>query len=666
MNLVRAAAAVVNQTPLDWEGNERRIREVLASARERGVSLLVLPELCLPGYGCEDAHLGLGVQRESLRMLQALIPETRGLVATFGLPILHRKALFNAVALVADGRLLGFGAKQNLAGDGIHYEPRWFKPWPAGARGEIEWNGERFPIGDLIFETGGIRLGFEICEDAWVAERPGAALSREGVDFILNPSASHFAFGKLETRKGFVVEGSRAFGVGYIYANLLGNEAGRTIYDGGAMIACGGKLLAEGRRFGFSDWELTVADLDVELTRTTQARIASFRPDLAEPPGRTVRAPFVWPAPPDASTQPEKTRTASDWERSPQLKEEEFTRAVSLALFDYLRKSHSNGFVVSLSGGADSTAVVCLVALMAELALAELGAEGVAKKLPHVSGLAGARTPRDLVRRLLTTAYQATANSSTVTRDAARTIADMAGTEHFELDVEPLVRGYVDLISKAEGRALDWRHDDIALQNVQARVRNPGIWMLANLRGALLLAPSNRSEAAAGYATMDGDTAGGLSPIAGIDKAFLRHWLGWLEANGPAGLAPMPELDCVTKQRSTPELRPPGASQTSEGDLMPFPILDAIEKLAIRDKLPPLEVWERLALTESGADRLQLARWVDRFFRLFARNQWKRERYAPSFHLDDESLDPKSWCRFPILSGGFEKELEELRRVAGK
>ena len=60
----------------------------------------------------------------------------------------------------------------------------------------------------------------------------------------------------------------------------------------------------------------------------------------------------------------------------------------------------------------------------------------------------------------------------------------------------------------------------------------------------------------------------------------------------------------------------------------------------------------------------QLQLWVERFFRLWCRNQWKRERYAPSFHLDDENLDPKTWCRFPILSGGFERELAELREYA--
>ena len=78
-----------------------------------------------------------------------------------------------------------------------------------------------------------------------MADRPGGNLARRGVDLILNPSASHFAFGKHEIRKRFVIEGSRAFDVGYVYANLLGNEAGRAIYDGDAMIAAAGKLLVD-------------------------------------------------------------------------------------------------------------------------------------------------------------------------------------------------------------------------------------------------------------------------------------------------------------------------------------------------------------------------------------------------------------------------------------
>ena len=94
---------------------------------------------------------------------------------------------------------------------------------------------------------------------------------------------------------------------------------------------------------------------------------------------------------------------------------------------------------------------------------------------------------------------------------------------------------------------------------------------------------------------------------------------------------------------------------------MPYDVLDAIERAAIRDKLGPLDVFELMRLHYAKYSVQQLGMWVESFFRLWSRNQWKRERYAPSFHLDDENLDPKTWCRFPILSGGFEAELAELR-----
>jgi NAD+ synthase (glutamine-hydrolysing) len=161
---------------------------------------------------------------------------------------------------------------------------------------------------------------------------------------------------------------------------------------------------------------------------------------------------------------------------------------------------------------------------------------------------------------------------------------------------------------------------------------------------------------------MDGDTCGGLAPIAGIDKAFLLDWLAWMETTGPAGIGPLPALAVVNRQQPTAELRPPGAAQTDEGDLMPYRVLDAIERAAIRDKLMPVEVWERVRPQFPQYEKCQLAAWVERFFQLWCRNQWKRERYAPSFHVDDENLDPKTWCRFPILSGGFERELAELKR----
>jgi NAD+ synthase (glutamine-hydrolysing) len=668
MKFIHAAAAVLNQTPLDWRHNTANIREEIQSAQRQGVGVLCLPELCLTGYGCEDAFHAANTHQRAWAALQELLPETRGIVVSLGLPVLHQNGLFNCAALVVDGRLVGLVAKRFLAGDGIHYEPRWFKAWPTAGRDVFNApTGEKLPIGDLYFDIGGIRIGFEICEDAWVANRPGAVLALHGVDVILNPSASHFAFGKLEVRKRFVLEGSRAFGVSYVYANLLGNEAGRAIYDGGAMIVTGGKLLASGPRFSFKDSQLTSAVIDVDATRMNQARTASFKPDLAGDNALAVSVPFEWPevnaGVQQAVREQNRPARADVWEAGSQLKEEEFTRAVTLGLFDYLRKSRSQGFVVSLSGGADSAAVSCLVTLAGEMALTELGAEGIRAKLAHVKNLSAELTARSLTHTLLTTAYQATENSGPVTRAAARGIAEAIGTNHLEFDLSELHHGYMRTIESALGRKLDWLTDDLALQNIQARVRSPGIWMLANICNALLLSTSNRSEAAVGYATMDGDTSGGLSPIAGIDKAFLRQWLRWLETQGPAGVHAIPELAVINIQAPTAELRPAAAKQTDEDDLMPYEMLDAIERAAIRDKRAPMEVFQLLHGEYPQFTVEQLGVWVERFFRLWSRNQWKRERYAPSFHLDDENLDPKTWCRWPILSGGFDVELAELRKL---
>jgi NAD+ synthase (glutamine-hydrolysing) len=656
MRLVHVGVAALNQTPLAWRDNRENVLHAIGAARHAGVSVLCLPELCLTGYGCEDMFHSLDVASRAMRALvEDVAPATRDMVVSVGLPVHHLGAVYDVAALSVDGRVAGFVAKQNLAGDGLHYEPRWFKPWPAGARTTISAGGTDVPIGDLVFDVGGVRFGFEICEDAWVAERPGGRLALRGVDVVLNPSASHFAFQKQTIRRRFVLEGSRAFGCVYLYANLLGNEAGRAIYDGGTMIAAEGALVAEGRRFSFGPFSLAETVVDVDATRMGRARLSSFVPEVA--PEGVVDVAFAIPEAP----APGETRVEIPaWDGGPHNDEEELTRAIALGLFDYLRKSRAKGYAVSLSGGADSAACAVLVAEALRLAVSDLGVAGVAERLSHIDALAGAKDARAMVGRVLTTAYLSTKNSGQETRAAARAVADAVGAEHHELDVDALVDGYEKLAESALGRKLSWDTDDLARQNVQARVRSPAIWLLANVKGAILVSTSNRSEASVGYATMDGDTSGGLSPIAGIDKAFLRKWLAWMETHGPEGGAPVPALAAVNALAPTAELRPPGAHQTDEGDLMPYPVLDAIEHEAIGGKKSPRETYDTLRARWPDVAPDALATWVRRFFTLFARNQWKRERYAPSFHVDDVSLDPKTWCRFPILSGGFAEELGEL------
>ena len=655
MKLLKVGSAILNQTPMDWQNNTTNITNVIKAARDEGVSILCLPELCICGYGCEDMFLSPQLRRTVRQKLAEILPETKGLVVSLGMPVLTHQGLINTACVVADGKIAGFVGKRFLAREGVHYETRWFKAWPQGVSETVEFDGVKYPFGDIYFDFDGVRVGFEICEDAWAAQRPGVELARKGIDIILNPSASHFAFDKFELRKRFVLEGSRAFGVTYVYSNLVGNEAGRIIYDGGAMIASDGQMLAEGTRFTFKPFDLTTAVIDLDKTRMRRVTSGDNEARSAQQ-DFCIKCDFVFP-----EQKPAKQDLAvAKWEESEYRKEEEFTRAVSLGLFDYLRKSKSKGFIVSLSGGADSTAVVCLVSVMAQLCCNEIGLE----KFTEMLGLKIKDNPaKDLMNSLLTCVYQATENSSETTLNAAKVIADAIGADFMNINVNDLVNGYTSIIEGAIGRKLNWQDDDIALQNIQARVRAPGVWMLANLRNLLLLATSNRSEAAVGYATMDGDTCGGLSPIAGIDKAFLRQWLTWMEKEGPVGIGPIPELQVVNCLTPTAELRPQSAHQTDEDDLMPYEILDTIECMAIRDKQFPSEVLEMIKVQFPQYDSQQLSVWVNRFFSLWCLNQWKRERYAPSFHVDDKNLDPKTWCRFPILSGGFSEEINQIKQL---
>jgi len=643
---MRIAGAALNQIPFDWAHNLQNISAAIAQAKAEGVELLCLPELCLTGYNCEDLFLSDWLPAAALAHLQQIRPLTEGICVVVGLPVRLAHRTYNTAAVLRDGQILGFAAKQFLANDGVHYEPRFFVPWVAGETTTVELNGESWPLGDLTFEHLGVRFGFEICEDAWRPDdvRPACRL-RGKVELIVNPSASHFAMSKTDLRYKLVLNASRNFACTYLYANLLGNEAGRIIYDGEILIARNGHLLKRNQLLSFKEVDMEWADVDF---------------------GQPLEvADTLVPLP-----APDEYR--------------ELNQAMSLGLFDYLRKARSRGFVLSLSGGADSCFCAVGVAEMVRLGVAELGeaefkrrsgAFDEAKTAVVQTGAGGQATQQavdvenqaapanqkptttnqQLVNHLLTCAYQGTVNSSDDTLNSAEELADSIGARFFNWTIDDEVAGYVGKIEGALGRDLTWQTDDLALQNIQARVRAPGIWLLANVQNCLLITTSNRSEASVGYCTMDGDTAGSISPIAGVDKDFVKKWLRWAQTE--LGYEALRHVNAL---QPTAELRPLADKQTDERDLMPYALLNRIERLAFYDRLAPAAVLAQLVAEDPAAEPEQLRAYVKRFYQLWSRNQWKRERYAPSFHLDDYNVDPRSWLRFPILSGGFGAELAAL------
>ena len=608
-HVLTIAGAALNQTPFDWQNNLRNITAAVQEAIENNVDLICTSELAITGYGCEDVFLSDWLAETAFEKLKSLAPLSKDITICVGLPVRLDGVTHNGAAVLQNEKIVGISLKQNLPGDGIHYEPRWFVPWKSGVVKTISKQGVEIPVGDLTYQCKGVSFAFEICEDAWRAVRPGQQHVRRGVELLVNPSASHFAFGKNRMREELIVSSSEDFNCTYLFVNQLGNEAGRVIYDGDVIIAQKGKLLKRNGRLSFKPYRLVTAEIDFE-----KEPAASLLPPEQE------------------------------------IKNEEFAQAVSLALFDYLRKSKAKGFALSLSGGADSSTCAVLVSEMAKRASDELGWKAFWSNLgfPETS----ATNQKEAIGLLLHCAYQSTKNSSDTTEQAARELAASIGAKFYNWSVDEEVNSYRSKIEIAINRKLEWQTDDIALQNIQARSRSPIIWMLANITKSILLTTSNRSEGDVGYATMDGDTSGSLAPIAGVDKPFIIQWLKWAEKElGYSGLSYVNQLN------PTAELRPSSMEQTDEKDLMPYAVLVEIERLAIRDRQSPKQVFESL---KSKIEPEVLKLYIKKFYRMWSINQWKRERLAPSFHLDDLNVDPRSWCRFPILSGGFQEELDSL------
>ncbi len=641
-SFIKVGGAELNQTPLDWEGNKNNILRAIEIAKQKEINILCLPELCITGYGCDDMFLASFVQKKAEEILLQIALYTEGILVTLGLPINFKNKVYDSVAVVGNKQILGIVAKKHLPRDGVHYENRWFTPWVEKKIEQIKVEETEVPFGDLYFNISGVRIGLEICEEAWVQDRVGVNLAQECVDIILNPSASHFSFDKYLKRREIVVEGSRAFKTAYIYANLLGNEAGRIIYDGGVTIAQAGNLITESEMLTFHNVKVTEAEVDLNYHRQIRRESTPAQEKLY-----CVDSNF------EITYRREKTTNGQLEKKINTLsRDEQFARAEALGLFDYLRKSKASGYVISLSGGVDSATVLVCCYLMIEYAIEQIGINGFKERLSHIQEIENCKASKEIIHQLITTVYQSTENSGNTTLEAAQSLANFINASFHTIDVNEAFLFYKKTIEKTISREITWEKDDIALQNIQARVRAPGIWMLANIKGALLLSTSNRSEAAVGYATMDGDTSGCLSPLAGINKTFLRKWLVKMEKEGILGIK-IPILAKVNSQQPTAELRPKEKEQKDEQDLMPYEVLDYIEKLAIGDKKSPSECYEELKVNHSKYSNEELQKWVDRFFRLWRKNQWKRERYALSFHLDNHSLDPKTWCRFPILSGKF-------------
>jgi len=614
-------------TPMDFHGNLDKILNCIDNEKSTKSDLILFPELCISGYGCEDNFYSPYIWKKSIESLQKIRDKSEKKIIVVGLPIFVSPFLYNCSAVLYNKEIKGIVPKMHLANTGVHYEKRWFRDG-FNDKTECFIDGEMIPFGNLLFKNEHFSFGIEICEDSWVSSKPSALHSHSGADIILSMGASHFAFKKQATRRQLFKESSRSQNNIYLYSNLNGNESGRIIFEGGTLIIQNGEIIREGKRLHFSDTEINTVVLDLDLTKQNKAK--SYRESYLDNNEKSFIINFNYKM--SSNIEP-----ISNIESLNELDLfQDFNRAVTLGLFDYLIKSKASGFTLSLSGGADSSACAVLIFLMKKYAIQELGSDIFKKNNINEE-------------ELLITLYQETKNNSQETKKYAKLLTDDLGIKHYEVQIDSVTDWITENISEKLGINTNWKDHDLSLQNIQARARSPIIWFMANLKNHLLISTGNRSEASVGYTTMDGDSSGSICPIAGVSKEFILIWLDHLHKHNEFK-ENFHSLEYITHKRPTAELKPLSELQEDEKDLMPYPILQKIEYEYVYNGRREDELFLVLKDICRDITEEELNKYINKFISCFKKSQWKRERLPPSFHLDEYGLDPKSSFRFPILS----------------
>ncbi|HEX6800420.1 MAG TPA: NAD+ synthase [Ktedonobacterales bacterium] len=532
---LRVALAQVNVTVGDLAGNVERILRDVGRAAEAGADLVAFPELTLTGYPPEDLLLKPSFVNDNLQALEHLTAATRdfpGLAVVVGF-VDHDVDLYNAVAILYEGRRAGVYHKRYLPNYSVFDEDRYFAA------------GTRAPN----FVIGGAAAGINICEDIWYPTGPATEQAYEGAELLVNISASPYFMGKQQARERMLATRASDTAAFVVYVNLVGGQD-ELVFDGYSVVFDQeGELIARAK--GFEE-DLLVVDLDVESVFRTRLHDPRRRKELltqgAGPDSSVVSGPRVRPAGAVAEVStldamaPRLGRTGRI-EPLPGRTAEAYA-ALVLGTRDYVRKNGVHDVVIGLSGGIDS-------ALTATIAADALGAE-------HVWGVS------------MPSRY-----SSVGSKDDARALAERLGIRYTTLPIEGEFVAYLEELEPIFQRGPP-RGDTLAEENLQARIRGNLLMALTNRFGSIVLATGNKSEMSVGYATLYGDMAGGFAVLKDVYKTFVYELARWRNAQ-PGG--PVIPEDTLTKPPSA-ELKP---GQRDVDSLPPYDVLDPILRAYVEE-----------------------------------------------------------------------------------
>lgn len=687
------ATCNLGQWAMDFEGNLTRIKRSIEVSKAKGARYRVGPELEIPGYGCEDHFHEQDTIDHSWECLMELVTEgySDGIVIDVGMPVIHKGVRYNCRVFILDRRILLIRPKLNLANDGNYRETRYFTTWKHRRSVEEHTLPRRVqsclndqltcPFGDGVLCFPDAMLASETCEELFTPASPHIDLALAGVEIITNGSGSHHQLRKLHQRMDLMFGATAKAGGVYLYANQRGCDGGRLYYDGCASIIMNGKLLSQGKQFSVAEVEVVTATVDLDAVVSYRGVVASLQEQAsAAPPFPLIRIEgFRLCCADYCAHSIALTRSIEPEYLTP---EEEISLGPALWLWDYLRRSGASGFLLPLSGGADSSAVAAIVGSMCQIVFDALSYNGNDDCLVHardcaqrdVGRILGARpkgdtgkgdseealtveNAADLANQILVTVYMGTENSSQETRARAATLAQEVGSYHVDARLDVIITAMVRVFASITGRVPRFKAhggsavENLALQNIQARLRMVVAFMLAQLMPwarkdspssgfLLVLGSSNVDETLRGYLTKYDCSAADINPIGGISKTDLRAFLTW----GARRLG-YPTLEAVATAVPTAELEPLGdggrIAQTDEADMgMTYEELSIFGRLRKVFRHGPVSMFCYLAeVWRDGFSPTVIAAKVKHFYTSYAVNRHKTTVLPPSYHAENYSPD---------------------------
>src|SRR5215210_5509722 len=324
---MRVALAQMNATVGDIDGNAQKITDYLDRATDEGVQLVVFPELAVNGYPPEDLLLKTHFLAAGRRALDEIAAEVGDMVALVGFAE-HAEDVYNALAVLADGRVQGVYRKMYLPNYGVFDEQRYFQV------------GEQ----PALVRVNGATLGLTICEDIWEPGPPASEETLAGAEVIVNISASPFHMGKGAERERMLIQRARDNLAYVVFCNLVGGQD-ELVFDGYSLVVDQeGELVARGPQF---EEDLIVCDIDPSTAQRARLRDTRHRPAA-----RTRRVSVPTLATIEAPAYHDATEVGGP-RAKPLDPDAEVYAALAPGVRDYVGKNGFDRVVLGLSGGID-------------------------------------------------------------------------------------------------------------------------------------------------------------------------------------------------------------------------------------------------------------------------------------------------------------------------